>query len=197
MTRRLHLLGCLSLAVVAGACGEAGTPTQPALPSSTDARAGSTPSAVITSATGPDYFVQLMQAGTTITLYPGATKFLIPRTIPGGWEVNVQTFVGNAGTAGQVTQYGNLVVYNASGTTVICSSTKAIAPPAPFQKTLIGGYRVFYPISSPPIKNRGITYKLHAFDTQLNGTLQEDTYLGNNQEDTYITVYSGGNLSCY
>jgi hypothetical protein len=176
------------------ACDNAADLTQASAIKAPDATAR-----VAAAATGPDYFVQLMQAGTTTTLYPGTTARLTPRAIPGGWEINVQMFLGNAGTAGQVTQYGNLVVFDRNQTVTICSATKAIAPPTPYNKVLIGGFRVFYPggIRPPSPKGPQTVYLLHAFDTQLNGTQLEDTYMGNNQQDSYLSVPQGGSVSCY
>ncbi len=196
MSRSRHFLNSLGYGVVTlvvSACGDAVDLTQ-----SSPVKPPDTPASVVAAATGPDYFVQLMQVGTSTILLPGTTTQLSPRAIPGGWEVNVQMYLGNAGSAGQVTQYGNLVVFDRYQTITICSATKAVAPPAPQQKVLIGGFRVFYPGGRPPIgKFLQTVYLLHAFDTQLNGTPLEDTYLGNNAQDSYLSVPQGGSVSCY
>jgi hypothetical protein len=189
----MNTLGLGVAALVMSACGDATDLTQ-----SSPVKSPDTPASLVTAATGPDYFVQLIQAGTSTILYPGTTAQLNPRAIPGGWEVNVQLYLGNAGSAGQVTQYGNLVSYDHTRTVVICSATKAVSPPPPYQKVLIGGFRVFYPGTGlPPIGRLRTVYFLHAFDTQLNGTLQEDNDPQNNLADVYLSVPQGGNVSCY
>ncbi len=196
MSRSRRFLNCLSLGAVAlftGACGDAADLTQ-----SSPVKTAAAMASVTASATGPDYYVLLRQAGATTQILPGDTAHLSPRSIPGGWEVNVQLLLGNVGTTGHVTQYGNLTVMNPNQAVFFCGTTKGVAPPAPFQNVLIGGFRVFYPGGvRPPIAKPYTVYRLHAWISHLNGTPEEDVYLGNNDQVSYILVPAGGSVSCY
>lgn len=133
--------------------------------------------------TGPDYWVGM---GRERDLQFSRTEYA--RQLP--------IDVGNNGAPGQQQQLVSLVV--SQGMKDLCSTSKAIAPPASRRGTSIVALQVVYavPIDSLPA-NRKVTYKLvGTISPASDDVANEDGNTANNRVEVELQYPAGGKVRC-